>query len=132
MLLEILAPRERSGALEHELDPKILPRQLRRVTDAQDLQLATGDNQAASIDEDGLRVAPVHRVETKQVGEIFDVGQVVDGGQLEAGSSITSFRIARPIRPKPLMATLMLIWSFRLRVVVPELPLGVLRSVRCE
>jgi predicted acylesterase/phospholipase RssA len=31
-----------------------------------------------------LRVAPVHRVESKQVGDVFDVGEIVDGDGLES------------------------------------------------
>ena len=83
VLLEILAPRERPGALEHELDAQLLPGELRWVAAAQRPQLAAGDDQIASVDDHGLRVPPVHRVEAKQVGEVLDVDQVVDGDQLE-------------------------------------------------
>ena len=83
MLFEILAPREGAGAFEHELDAEILPRQRQGVAHAQRMQPATGDRQVASLDEHGLRIAPVHRVEAKQIGEVIDVGQVVHGNQLE-------------------------------------------------
>ena len=83
VLLEILAPRERPGALEHELDAQLLPGEIQRVAAAQRPQLAAGDDQVVSVDRHGLRVPPVHRVEAKQVGEVLDVDQVVDGDQLE-------------------------------------------------
>ena len=79
-------PRRRVNAPVHSntsSTPKILPRELRRVTDAQGPQLAAGDDQAASVDDHGLRVPPVHRVEAKQVGEVFDVGQVIDRDELD-------------------------------------------------
>ena len=39
VLLEILAPRERAGALEHEIDAKLLPREIQRVAAPQRPQL---------------------------------------------------------------------------------------------
>ena len=83
VLLQILAPLERAGALEHELDAELLPRQFQRVAIPQRPQLAAGDDEMASFDDHGFRVAAVHGVEAKQVGEVLDVDQVVDGDQLE-------------------------------------------------
>ena len=54
VLLEVLAPRERPGALEHELDAQLLPGKLQRVASAQCPQLAACDDQFASVDHHGL------------------------------------------------------------------------------
>ena len=54
VLLEILAPRERPGALEHELDAQLLPGELRRVALRQRPQLAAGDHQIVAVDRHGL------------------------------------------------------------------------------
>src|SRR5690348_5010720 len=77
VLLEILAPRECARALEHELDTKILPRQFRRITVARGRKLAAGDDQVTVLDCDRVRVAPVHRVEPKQVSEVVNVAQII-------------------------------------------------------
>jgi len=44
VLFEILAPRERPGALEHEFDAQLLPWKIRRVAGAQRPQLAAVDH----------------------------------------------------------------------------------------
>ena len=73
------------------------------------LHLAAGNDQIAPLDSYRFRIASVHSVEAKQIGEIFDLDQIIDGDQLSAGWSMASFRIARP---RPLMATLALIPSY--------------------
>src|SRR6185295_58298 len=83
VFLELVAPREHPGALEHQVDAQLLPGEPRWVAAPQRAQLAAGDDQIAAVDEHGLRVAPVHRVEAEQIGEIVDLDQIVDGDQLE-------------------------------------------------
>src|SRR6185295_2274549 len=60
----------------------LLPWEVRRIEVAQRTQLATGDNQIASVYHNGLRVPAVYRVETKQVGQVLDVDEVIDRDQL--------------------------------------------------
>jgi len=99
------------------------------------LHLAAGNDQIAPLDSYRFRIASVHSVEAKQVGEIFDLDQIIDGDQLSAGWSMASFRIARPIRPMPLMATLVLIPSYfpldgGIRFRAPRCECPVSRSTR--
>src|SRR4029078_9264041 len=82
MLLEVLTPRECPGALEHKFNAQLLPWEVRGIEVAQRTQLATGDNQIASVYHHGLRVPAVYRVETKQVGQVLDVDEVIDRDQL--------------------------------------------------
>src|SRR5690606_869209 len=75
--------REEPGGLDDELDAKVLPRQVRRITLRQHLQLAP-------VDGDGavgcLNVQVVHAVGgviLEQVGQGVRAGQVVDGDDLQ-------------------------------------------------
>jgi hypothetical protein len=73
MLLQILATLQRAGALEHQLDSELLPRQLRGIAILQRTQRTAVDDETVSVDRHRSRVATVHRVKTKQVGEVLDV-----------------------------------------------------------
>ena len=48
-------------------------------------QFAAADNEVAFLDGYRLRVAPVCRIESQQVGKVFDVRQIVDRHELERG-----------------------------------------------
>ena len=45
--------------------------------------LRPATTRSTPVDGHGLRVAPVHRVEAKQIGEVLDVGEIVDRDELE-------------------------------------------------
>src|SRR5690606_33612056 len=80
-----LALLERAGALEHHVDTELAPRELRRIARAERPQPSARDTELAVLHGDGLRITAVHRVETKQVGQVLRVDEVVDRDELEPG-----------------------------------------------
>ena len=84
VLFDVLASRERARALEHELDAELLPGQLQRVAASSAFAACAGDHEIAAVNDHGLLVAPVDRVEAEQIREVVDIHQVVDRDELEA------------------------------------------------
>ena len=85
VFLQILAPRQRARALEHELDAEFLPRQLQWIPASQGSKLAACDDQIAGLDGYGLRIPSVDGVETEQVCKVVGLSQFVDRGDFERG-----------------------------------------------
>ena len=109
VLLEVVAPREHPGTLEHQVDAQLLPGELRWVAAPQRAQLAAGDDQIAAVDDHGLRSSA--RTPCRSGAGRRDLStstRSLTATSSREGSSTTNFRIARPIRPRPLMATLVL------------------------
>ena len=83
----LVALGEEAGALEHDVDPEGLPRQLGRVLQREDLDALAADRDRFLVVGDraaGLEFA-VNRVVLEQVRERLRVGQVVDGDDLDVG-----------------------------------------------
>ena len=102
---------EDTGALEHQIDREISPRQLWRVTFGE-----RGDRRAVDVQSPvgGAHlpvVTPIDRVVLvvlDQVREVVGLGNIVDRDQSSPSVSRRIFKAARPIRPNrhnPLIAT---------------------------
>jgi hypothetical protein len=75
---------ELAGALEHDVDAVLLPRDLGRVLDGRDDHLVAVDDERVVLDRHGAGELAVHRVVLEQVPERLDVGEVVDEDEIEA------------------------------------------------
>ena len=75
--------REDPGALQHEVDPQLAPRQLRRVTLGERRDPSAVDDQLALRGADVVVVAPVDGVVLDQVRQVVRVGDVVDRDEVE-------------------------------------------------
>ena len=83
MLLELFARREDPGALQHEVDTQLAPRQLGRVTLGERRDPVAVDDQLARRGAHVMVVAPVDAVVLEQVRQIVRVGDVVDCHEVE-------------------------------------------------
>ena len=83
MLRRGVPVREQPGRLEHDVDAKVLPRQLRRILDREHLELfaVDADSLAARLDV-GVQVAE-YRVVLEQVCERGGVGEIVDRDEVD-------------------------------------------------
>jgi hypothetical protein len=79
---------ELAGALEHDVDAVVLPRDLGRVLLRGDHDLVAVDDQRAVLGGDGAGVATVDRVVLEQVAERADVGEVVDEDEIERAGRV--------------------------------------------
>src|SRR5690606_5048650 len=76
---------EDAGALEHQLDVHVVPRELRRVALAQVGNRLPVDHQLAVAGFDLPAIRPVDRVVLQQIGDVLQFGNVIHGDQLKAG-----------------------------------------------
>jgi hypothetical protein len=68
------------------------------------------DDQGVAVDRDVALEAAVHAVVLEHVGQVVGLEQVVDADDLDVGEVLTAARnTMRPMRPKPLMPTLIVI-----------------------
>ena len=100
---------EEAGRLEHDVDAEVLPRQLRRVLDRQDLELVLVDRDAVALGRDVRLQVAEDRVVLEQVRERLRVGEIVDRDDIDAASPMAARMMLRPMRPNPLIPTLMAI-----------------------
>ena len=78
-----VAIREEAGGLEHDVDAEVLPRQLRRIAQRQDLERVAVDRDRVVLGLDpGVQVAQ-DRVVFQQVRERCRAGQIVDGDEVD-------------------------------------------------
>jgi hypothetical protein len=72
------------GALQHQVDPEIGPRQVPRVTFGEGRDPLAVDDQRAVFRADLALVTPVDGVVFEQVDQVTSVGDVVDRDHVEA------------------------------------------------
>ena len=105
----LLARGEDAGAFERDVDAERLVRKLGRILDRGHLHLVAVDDDRVALDLDLVRKAPMHAVEAQEMRVGLDRTQIVDGDDLDVlAARLRKSRAAtsRPIRPKPLIATL--------------------------
>ena len=83
MLREVVGSREDPGALEHQLDTQLGPREVRRIPLGQRRDPAAIDYQGAVRGADLAVVAAVHGVVLDQVRQVVRVDDVVDRDELK-------------------------------------------------
>ena len=83
VLLQALLAGEDAGALQHQIDAEVGPRQVRRVTFGERHDPGAVDEQRPVYRVDFARVAPVDGVVLDQVGQVLGVGDVVDCDEVE-------------------------------------------------
>jgi hypothetical protein len=79
----LLAVREDSRALHHDVDPQVLPGQLLGVALGQHLDRPGTDIDAVGLGLDGSGKRAVHRVVLEEVRVVLGRDQVVDGHDLD-------------------------------------------------
>ena len=78
VLARLVLAREQPGALVHDVDPELAPRQLRRVPLGEDLDPIAVDHQRIAIDLDLAGEAAVGGVVAGEVGVGLGVAEIVD------------------------------------------------------
>src|SRR5436190_7609209 len=73
---------EQAGALEHDVDPEVAPRQARRITLGKDPDLAAVDHDRRVAGPNVARVGAIGRVALEQEGVHLGINEVVDGDDL--------------------------------------------------
>ena len=86
VLLRSVPLREEPGRLEHDVDPELAPRQLRRVSLGEHLHLLATRADHAFADRDVARKRPQDRVVLQEMSHRGGVTQVVDGDDLHVGA----------------------------------------------
>ena len=79
----LVAVAEDAGALEHDVDAEVLPRQLGRIALRQHLDLVAVDGDALVVGADLAGERAVHRVVLEQMRVRLDVAEVVDRDELD-------------------------------------------------
>ena len=74
---------EQARRLDHQVDAQVLPRQLARVLDAEELDAAAVDVDDVVLRRDRLRQGAEARVVLQQVGEGVSVADVVYGDEVD-------------------------------------------------
>ena len=111
---------EDARGLDDDVDAQVAPRQVGRVALAEDLDLLAVDDQRVLGVLDGAVEGAVGGVVLEEQGVQLDRHEVVDGDDLRVGvRSMRALSDWRPMRPKPLMPT---------RVVMDGTPCFALRS----
>jgi hypothetical protein len=83
VLLQVLLAGEDPGALQHQVDPEIGPRQVPRVRLGEGRDPLAVDDQRAVFRADLALVTPVDGVVFEQVDQVTSVGDVVNGDDVE-------------------------------------------------
>ena len=83
MLRQVVLGPEHPGALQHQVDAELVPRQVRRITLGERRDPAAVDDQRARRGADVAVVAPVDGVVPDQVRQVVRVGDVVDRDEVE-------------------------------------------------
>ena len=79
---------EEAGALEHDVDAQVAPRQVGRVALGEDLDLAAVDDDRRVAGPDVARIGAVGRVALEQERVHLGVDQVVDGDDLDVRGAL--------------------------------------------
>lgn len=107
VLLAAFLGQEEAGAVDDDLGVHLVPLQIGRVFLRGQADGLAVDHQAAALDLHIALEAAVHRVVLQHVGQVFRIQQVVDADHFQLGKSLAIARnTMRPIRPKPLIPTL--------------------------
>jgi len=86
--LRLVARGEEPRRLEHDVDAEVSPRERRRVTLVEELELVAVDADRALRGLDlGIERAE-HRVVLEQVGHRLGVAEVIDGDELDVGVAL--------------------------------------------
>ena len=104
-----LALGEDAGAFERDVDPELFPRQLRRVALGGDADLAAAGVEPVLAGGHLVRIAAVDAVVAQQVRVGLDGAEIVDARRSRVPgwrAPCAARKTSRPIRPKPLIATL--------------------------
>ena len=101
--------RNRPVDFDHDVGADLAPLQLGRVLHGGQADALAVDDQRVAVDRDVALEAAVHAVVLQHVGQVVGLEQVVDADDLDVvGKFCTAARnTMRPMRPKPLMPTLM-------------------------
>ena len=94
--------REQPGALEHELDAELAPRQLRRIALGQHLDAIAVHDQRIAVDLHLAAELAVRGVVARQVGVGLRIAEIVERHDLDfllAFASYSARSTLRPMRP---------------------------------
>ena len=84
----LVALGEEPGALQGDVDAQVLMRQLGRIADRRDLDLAAAGVDRVAVHRDDAREPTMHAVVPQQMGVGLDGAQVVDGDDLDVGAVV--------------------------------------------